>query len=232
MNTIFKFYYQAWLLFGVGAAYGVFTLLADHRLRVPVIVWRAAYAAVIVVVLTLGLLFPIFGLYSRTQVETGYIYANMPPTYTLDGGRNFISSDDYAAIECLNQLVGDQPAVAVEAIGPAYHQEYGRVASLTGIPIVLGWENHEGQWRGSSYYDIRGTRNVDIPQLYRSQQIDDVRRIVETYGINYIFYGQTERSAYGAGGEQKFSDNFSTVCEQGSSRFYVVNSRALAALTR
>ncbi len=230
MNTIFKFYYQAWLLFGIGSAYGVYTVLADHRLRVPAMVWRALYAAVIVAVLTLGLLFPILGIYSRTQVETGYIYAQTPPVYTLDGGSNFINGDDYASIECLNSLVAPgQPAVAVEAIGPAYHQEYGRVAALTGIPIVLGWENHEGQWRGSTYYDIRGARNVDIPLLYKSTSIDDVKRIVDAYGISYIFFGQTEHSVYGTAGEQKFHDSFDIVCERGNSRFYVVNSRALVS---
>ncbi len=230
MNTIFKFYYQAWLLFGIGAAYGIYTVLADYRLRVPAAVWRVAYAMLIGVVLTLGLLFPILGIYSRTQVETGYIYAQTPPTYTLDGGSNFIGADDYAAIECLNSLVpAGQPAVAVEAIGPAYHQEYGRVAALSGIPIVLGWENHEGQWRGSTYFAIRGTRNIDIPLLYKSENIDDVRRIVDAYGIDYIFYGQTEHSVYGAAGEQKFRDRFDVVCERGNSRFYVVNSRALAS---
>jgi YYY domain-containing protein len=227
MNTIFKFYYQAWVVWSIAAAYGAYVVLADAQASAGALT-RAVYGGLLSITLLLGLLYPLVGVYSRGSVEAGFLNADSSRLRTLDGGASFVVADDYQAIMCLNQLVEGDDAVAVEAIGPAYRSEYGRVAALTGIPILLGWENHEGQWRGSTYPQIAGSRNPDVRSLYEDPRWDVAQAIIERYGIQYVFFGNSERNQYGVGGEDKFRENATVVCERGSSRFYRVGTPPVA----
>jgi YYY domain-containing protein len=222
MNTIFKFYYQAWLVFGVASAYAVYTIILDWQGRGASVELRALYGMVTVLVLVLGLTYPIAGVYTRMFVETGRFDSVDAIPLTLDGGRSFVSLDDYQAIMCLAQIVRDDETIVAEAVGPAYRSQYGRVAALAGIPIVLGWENHQRQWRGATYNEIAGTRAADIATLYTDVRWDAAQTILARYGIDYVFFGQSERLDYGLAGEDKFRENLEVVCEFGSSRFYRV----------
>ena len=224
INTIFKFYYQAWLMFSVAGAYAVFVILADGRLAGRLVVVRSVMGAAVTVAVALGLLYPVLGYHNRALVESGRQSAIDPAPLTLDGGYTLVSADDYQAIICLGTMIEGDDAVVAEAIGPAYNSGYGRVGALTGIPIVLGWENHEGQWRGPTYGQVVGTRPGDIGELYTDLRWDVAQQVIERYGIDYIFYGSSERAQYGVAGEQKFAENLAVVCERGDSRFYRVDA--------
>lgn len=230
INTIFKFYYQAWVMFSIASAFAVYMILAG---RSPVLL-KAGYALVLTVVVVLGSFYPVLGIHNRTQIESGRAGNPNQTALTLDGGRSLVTNDDYNAIMCLDALVEDAREVVVaEAIGPAYRNQFGRVGVLTGIPIVLGWEGHQRQWRGATYNDIAGTRRQDIDTLYNEIRWDVVAPIVERYQIDYIFYGSTERFGTGEvdpflpAGENKFRENLDVVCEHGDSLFYRVTPRAL-----
>jgi uncharacterized membrane protein len=112
--------------------------------------------------------------------------------------------------------------VVAEAVKHAYRPNYGRVGSITGIPIVIGWPNHERQWRGPTYGETAGSREEDINRLYTDLRWDVVLEIIEQYDIDYILFGETERAQYGAAGEDKFIENLEVVCESGNSRIYYV----------
>jgi uncharacterized membrane protein len=155
---------------------------------------------------------------------------------TLDGRRNMpLSSDDYDAVMCLSSLVQGDDAVVAEAVQLAYRSFYGRVGSITGIPIVMGWQNHERQWRGATYYTVddgRGAdaRGDDINELYTELRWDMTIPIIQRYGIDYIFFGDTERQQYGSAGEEKFQENLDIVCEFDDARVYTVTDNALVVI--
>jgi YYY domain-containing protein len=229
INTIFKFYYQAWLLFSVASAYAVYSLLADEWQPLRSGWARRAFAGLTVVILALGLIYPVFGIHNRMFIENGRATNANPPPLTLDGGAALVTRDDYNAIMCLQAATRNQQVVVAEVLGPAYNIGLvsARVASLTGIPIVLGWTNHERQWRGSTYDAVTGTREQDINRLYTDLRWDAVVDIIKQYGISYIFYGDSERQKYGPAGEDKFRENLEPVCESNGSRFYRVTEPAL-----
>ncbi|MGB1287737.1 MAG: DUF2298 domain-containing protein [Aggregatilineales bacterium] len=275
INTIFKFYYQTWILFSIAGAYGIYSILSENRngmLRV---------AMVIVFALTIlpGLPYSVFGVYSRMMVEpmqflgTGYdigflseadledpvllsydgrfvqagedvlngdsaTIATAPengtirfkdnqlylvPAPTLDGRRWMVGTDDFAMLQCLSDKVSGSDAVVLEAERDAYNARYGRVGSITGIPSLLGWDNHQRQWRGSSYGETAGTRDPDINAIYTDVRFDIVLPQIQKYEIDYIVFGQTERDQYGDVAEEKFLDFLPIICEAGNSRVFAVD---------
>lgn len=226
MNTVFKFYYQAWAMFSVAAAYGVYTVLFDHEQARPAPIVRGVFGVLLIGVLIIGLAYPVLGTYHRMFVETGRT-SGYETALTLDGGPGFISRDDYSAIMCLRDLVGRQDVVVAEANPQGsrvnYNPIHGRVGSLTGIPVVIGWPGHQSQWRGTGYADAVGTRQQDLDTLYTDLRLDVVARIIEQYNIDYIVYGATERLHYGSGGEIKLMDSYELVCESGGTHIYRVS---------
>lgn len=238
INTIFKFYYQAWITLSLAGSYAVYTLLLHDDPRKDHPRWllmQWAYGAILVAVLILGLLYPVLGAYSRAWIENGYQdrLADNPPVLTLDGrSRMPMSSDDYQAVMCLDSLVTGDNAVVAEAVRDAYRSYYGRVGSITGIPIVMGWQNHERQWRGNSYYSVDNGQGADkraddLNELYSDLRWDVAIDIIKRNQIDYIFFGETERQQYGSAGEDKFQENLDLVCEFGSSHVYHVTDDAL-----
>jgi uncharacterized membrane protein len=206
MNTVFKFYFQAWLLWGIAAAFGTGVLLRELR-GFASIIFRIG----LVIVLTAALAYPILGLLTKTS---GF----RPPTgFTLDGTAYLerSSPDDMAAIAWLRQA---PPGVVVEAVGGSY-SDYGRVATLSGQPNVLGWPGHESQWRGGS--QEMGSRQDDIERIYRSSRWEEIKPLLDRYQVRYIIVGPLERSTYRVI-EDKFRDFLEPVFSQGQVTVYEV----------
>ncbi len=273
INTIFKFYYQAWAVWGVASAYACYSLLADADAYRPPRWARGAMAAVLGVMIVGGSLYLAFGVYARAVVEPfttgngarfyGMVNADTVVTpgqrvragdllvqsasggavvsqqdgvvvvrdgglfvrsdWTVDGGRFMVTADDYRVLQCLRTraLPGE---IAVEAIGQAYNPQYGRVASLAGVPVLLGWENHQRQWRGATYGEIVGTRPQDIARLYTDMRWDVAAEILARYGIDYVMYGAAEIQQYGVYGREKFVEALPVACASGESTIFRVPS--------
>lgn len=222
MNTVFKLYYQGWVLFSVAAAYAVYSVLADLRVRVPAITFRLAYGAVAVVAVALGLLYPLYAIPYRTMIETRRATAIVAAP-TLDGGATTAFADEYAAVLCLADLLKGDDYTVAEAIGGSYDSHNppsGLTGKIAGIPVVMNWPGHESQWRGTTYNEIAGSRERDIDTLYGDPTWNATQAIISRYGIDYIFFGANEREQYGASAEIKFSDRLPVVCERGSARYY------------
>lgn len=227
MNTVFKLYYQVWVVWAIASAYATYTILADvdWSLR-PSGVVRTVFAGVLVVVLIAGMVYPVLAFYTRAFVESGRS-AGTGSALTLDGAISTTGRrpDDYAVIQCLNALVEGDDAVIVEAVGPPYRpEEGGRVSALTGIPAVINWEGHQSQWRGATYPQTAGSRAQDVARLYNDPNWIAVQPIIDQYGIDYIYVGSAERAAYDSFGLSKFAEVLTPVCQSGDVVVYRVDS--------
>lgn len=225
INTVFKFYYQVWLLWGIASAYGAYTILVDVEWHArPPVALRGVFGGVLALVLVAGLMYPVLAIYTRSVVEAGRL--NGPVELMLDGGQTLATPDDYAALRCLETLVGDAQVTLVEAVGSAYRPDLGgRISALTGIPTVLAWEGHQRQWRGGTYNSVAGTRDQDIERLYNDPSWLAVEEIPYRYAIDYIFVGTAERNAFDSFGLAKFETSLTPVCASNNSVVYQVDRR-------
>jgi YYY domain-containing protein len=206
MNTVFKFYYQAWLMWSLAAAFGTIVLLRELRGA-----WRWAFAVVFVLVLGMALV------YAPLAFETKTNGFNSPNGFTLDASDhlNYSSPDDAAAIDWLKTV---PLGIVAEAVGGQY-SEYARAATYSGQPNVLGWPGHEGQWRGG--YTEVGSRPEDMRILYETRTWDEAKSILDKYDITYVYVGNLERNTYNLF-EEKFRQHLPVAYEQGSVTIYVV----------
>lgn len=206
LNTTFKFYYQAWVMFGVAAVFGLDYLWATRRSgasRVVAGLTTAAYLALLVV----ALLFPVYAARSRAAEYRGPADAAERRPATLDGLaylRHF-NAPEYDAIQWLRQQVDPAvaPPVVLEAVGGQY-SGYGRVSANTGLPTLLGWPGHEWQWRGSDHPEP-GRRESIVEQIYTAPDLSMVSFLLDEFDVAFIYVGDLEREKYGPGGLEKFA---------------------------
>jgi YYY domain-containing protein len=207
MNTIFKFYFQAWLLWGIAAAYGAAVLLRELRG-----VWIGIFKLVSLLMLGMALFYPLLSLWDKTQ---GF---NPPQGLTLDGAAYIAqyAPDEMAAIDWLRSA---PPGNMVEAVRPdgGQYSDFGRVSAYTGQPTVLGWVGHQLQWRGGNQ-EI-GSRQGDIERLYSTRNWEEAEQILRQYEIRYVYIGARERSTYRLF-EAKFERFLTPVFRQGEVVIY------------
>jgi uncharacterized membrane protein len=108
--------------------------------------------------------------------------------------------DEYDAIRWL-QAESSATTIIVEAVGGQY-SSFGRVASITGIPTVLGWAGHEYQWRGNTLEPAE--RKAAVETIYSQANWPQTMALLNRYKIDYIYYGSLERASYGSGATEKF----------------------------
>ncbi len=210
MNTVFKLWFQAWVLLGVASACAACELwsawLAPERRR-PGLVW----AGVAAIVLLGGLLYPVGATLARTDGLGG--------PRTMDG-LAFVRAlypGEYEAIRWLYERRRHDIVIA-EAVGKDYTYG-GRMSAATGIPAPLQWPGHEFQWRGET--ESQGSRQADIDRLYSSTNPADVADVVNRYGITFVIVGRTEREQFPEEGLAKFDDILGPpVFQSGNTRIY------------
>ncbi len=214
MNTIFKFYFQAWILWGLAGAWQLARWLEAREVsREAGFPWRALAVGLSCLLIAVGLLYTGLAVPARAR-EHG-------TPWTLDGAAWLATSrpTDYAAIQWLNANVEGAPVI-VEAPGDqfrAYVYE-GRVAALTGLPTVLGWSGHQRQWRGN--YDEPARREVELETLFTTLNPTEAQEILAHYNVAYIYIGPIERERYPAEGLEKFAAMYPAVYEGGDVVIY------------
>ena len=214
MNTVFKFYYQAWLLLGIASSFALYALW-PHGSEEPaarrgreVLLRTARYAGAT----ALGVLLAASFYYTLgATLDRGGAYAEPLEGRTLDGLAYLRTADpgEYSAIAWLRD-----EAIAgtiVEAVGDDY-SDHANISSSTGLPTVLGWKGHELQWRGSA--EAFAGREQDVATIYSGQNPATARQLLEKYGVRYVYLGSRERKQYGVTSLSELDAFLKTAFEQ------------------
>ena len=226
MNTLFKFYIQVWLLFGVAAAVVLPPLWrwSQGWPWLGRLIWQGALLLLLLAVLV----YPLLG--TRTRVNDRFPGDdNRPPIGTLDGlaymtvgrfewpaGHPIELKYDYQAIRWLQDHVTGTPVIAEAKVG--YYREGGmRVAAYTGLPSVLGGL-HQNEQRYASQV---GSRDALVNEFWMTTNPTRALQLLDELHITYVYVGQIERITYG----DQVANKFEQLVAQGALRVVFENPK-------
>jgi YYY domain-containing protein len=220
MNTLFKFYLQAWVMLGLGTGVSlpaIWHALDARRLAfrpqqgvgqrpsrpVGAWVWKAAFTLLLLSVI----LYPLLGTPSRVLDR---FPGRRPPIGTLDGmafmtvGQYTWPDEnhpielwgDYEAIRWLQENVRGTPVLAEAPIG--YYREFGvRASSFTGLPTLVGMHESEQRWGWQV-----GSRSAQARDLYNTVDLQRTMELIRELDVEYVYLGPLENVEYPAAAEK------------------------------
>jgi uncharacterized membrane protein len=223
MNTVFKFYLHAWVVFALAASFVawqfVFVVWSPGFSAVarPLPKLAAGCGATALALLLIGaLIYPVMA----TPVRADDRFAGLPPT--LDGMeymKTAVYNDehgpirlsyDYEGILWMRDNVQGTPII-VEGRSPLYRWG-SRFAIYTGLPAVLGWDWHQVQQRGKYGYMV-GERATEIDEFYGESSTLEAQAFLRKYRVSYVILGRLERLYYPSAALRKFQNGLGGVLE-------------------
>jgi uncharacterized membrane protein len=214
MNTVFKSYFQIWVLLGIVAAVSL-SPLADAWRRRSVL--RSSGARLISSAWAMTFILLLLGCAAYVPLATRARWGDRFDRrvgFTLDGqaymtaaeheevGRPFRLLPDLEGIRWLESGLTGAPVV-VEGHQADYRWG-GRISANTGLPTILGWGGHERQQRAALPVDVVDRRARDIQAIYTSTDDDRVAALLERYQAEFVYVGPLERILYPRSGLAKF----------------------------
>lgn len=185
-NTMFKFTYQAFILFSIISAYAIISISQK-------IIQKANVVGILWLLVSLNLL-EIMSLYPYLAISSNYGNISTGKGRSLDGIKylSVIRPGDYETIKWINENIKGQPVI-LEAVGESY-TDYARISANTGLPTVLGWPVHEWLWRD----DVKVTevRAANVETVYNYFDLETAKRLLADYKVEYVYVGDLERERY------------------------------------
>ena len=203
VNTVYKFYVQVWVLWGLAAAAAAARLYGQlPRQRRPFRLWYYGF----VTLFAATLLYPIFAIPARIGDRFGRVttmtldgMAFMQQAVTVENGQQVPLANDLLAIRWMQQNIPGSPVVAEVNTTPVLYGWQSRFAVYTGDPDPVGWDWHERQQRGLVPGNAVPNRVKDIQRAYATTDAGEAYRLFARYGVQYIVVGGLERAYYPAG---------------------------------
>jgi len=232
MNTVFKFYLQAWVLFASSSAAALGWTVGE--LRKWALSWQSVWRVGLAMLVLGAAMFPLTGTMAKIKDRM-----SEEAPQTLDGMAFMLTSEypdeggvvdlaqDYRAIRWVQENIPGTPVI-VEASTPLYRWG-SRFSIYTGLPTVLGWDWHQTQQRGFSPVSEIAIRRDAIQMFYLMDDPQLAKDFLQEYRVEYIVVGQLERNYYPGAGLAKFErlngDLWQEVYRDGQTVIYQVSDR-------
>jgi YYY domain-containing protein len=198
MNTVFKFYLQAWILFALSAAAAFGWLLTEIDKWTSR--WRNIFQLGIALLAGGAFLFTIS---AATDKMADRMTLDAP--HTLDSmtymnyaqhwdGQTMDLSEDYRAIRWMQDNVKGSPVII--EVNCTEYRWCTRFTIYTGLPGVVGWNWHQRQQRALMAPNAVTDRVADVESFYLLNEPDTFLPILKKYDVKYIVVGQLERILY------------------------------------
>lgn len=197
MNTVFKFYYQVWLLWGTLAPFCLWWVLTQVRGRARLTAWGVSGLTALLLVGALVYPWlalrelgrgPLIGLVGRTPREG---------TPAGEAAIAWLRSSAPAGSVVLEAVAVEDRAA--RRCGGSYNGEgFGGVSAASGVPTLLGWVGHQRQWRGG---DPEASAELEprcaaVDTIYLTGDEGEAERLLRAYGVDFVYVGELERRLY------------------------------------
>lgn len=208
MNTVFKLYNQAWVLFALSGSFSVYQCTKHIRMSDSCDsygMWKSVFTILVVSAFS-------YTIFAGTDKITDRMSNNVP--LTLDGMKymetslyyqdGFVMdlSQDYDAIRWMQENIEGSPVI-VE--GNAVEYMWGnRYTIYTGLPSVIGWNYHQRQQRQTLNEEV-WNRVYRVKKFYDTTDRKETLLFIRDYNVKYIVVGQMEEGLYAKAGIQKFT---------------------------
>ncbi|MGQ9598100.1 MAG: DUF2298 domain-containing protein [Anaerolineae bacterium] len=207
MNTVFKFYLQVWLIWGVAAA-AALAWIAPYVGR-----WQQGqglWLGVLAVLLFSAMLYPPLAASAKIRDRfdprlgpglDGWAYMTTA-RYSDPNGHEYELKWDLEGIRWMLDNVVGSPVI-LEGHTPEYRWG-GRYSINTGLPAVLGWNWHQRQQRAAGNEQEVWKRAEDVAQIYNTPVPDVAESLLRQYEVEYVVVGPLEETYYEPAGLDKF----------------------------
>ncbi|MCY4582911.1 MAG: DUF2298 domain-containing protein [Chloroflexi bacterium] len=219
MNTVFKLYLNAWVLFGTVGGVGLWRLWTGGAFRGGGIgsgVWLGLLAALVLA----SAVFPVLGTRARLAdrfdssigitldgraYQRTAVYGDPAEPDKGRAGAHYALDYDAEAIDFIRENVEGSP-VFLEGVTAHAYRWPPRVAKYTGLPVVVGWQWHQIQQRGAGGAEPAAvrTRVYDVRLMYETESEQLFLDLASEYGVEYVYVGPTERVYFPPAGLAKF----------------------------
>ena len=208
MNTLFKYYLEAWVLLGLASAFFMWRMWYDNRFRpIPFDAIHLAWFGIVASLILFSLVYTFLGTQARLADRFNPLPATLDGTAYMEQAVHWEREQpialrwDREAINWLQDNVIGSPVIL-----EAHTEQYrwgGRMANYTGLPTVLGWPWHQIQQRGPYGTEVH-TRAADIEKIYMTDDLAEAKTLLDGYGVRYVVLGDLERTFYPGDGLGKF----------------------------
>ncbi len=220
-NMVFRFYDQAWFLFGLAISIALFDLFSGMS-RWPG--WlRFSWSCVLGLLVLSAASYPLIATGKRMSDRWPDI---QNPPHTLDGAKFMLGEADdpsgqrpaiyhdedrkinlaldYAGIQFMQDHISGSPVIV-----EGHTEEYrwgSRYAIYTGLPSVIGWSWHIRQQNTLLDGSIIDKRIDELNNFYNTTDIQAAKQFLNRYQVQYIIVSDLERTYYSAEGIVKFQE--------------------------
>jgi YYY domain-containing protein len=218
-NTVFKFYEEAWFIFGLAISLAVIDLLSgiSHWYRPLQYAWSILLGILVLCAAS-------YALIATNEKMTDRWPDIQNPPHSLDGAAFMLGEasspagtqpaiyndnnrllnlgKDYAAIVYMQDYVVGSPVI-VEGHTDEYRWG-SRFSVYTGLPSVIGWSWHIRQQDSLLDGANIDKRIDDVNNFYTTTDIQAARDFLKQFQVQYIIVGDLERAYYAPEGIAKF----------------------------
>ena len=224
MNTVFKFYLNAWMLYGIAGGVALWSLWAAGAARL----WtrlgavRAPWLVLLALLVLASAVFPVLGTRARiadrfdatlgssldgTAYMATAVYGDGGPTNSESDDAKYALAHDATAIDFLRANVEGSPVVLEGVVDHGYRW-VPRTAKYAGLPVVVGWKWHQSQQRGDGGANPAAidARLDAVAAMYRTTDGERFLELARKYDVAYVYVGPTERAYFPEAGLAKFEE--------------------------
>ena len=202
MNTVFKFYFINYLILNLISLYFIFLFINSFTFSK-----RFILVSLIFILFIPSLWWSVSAIKTRSADNIGSFGLN---------GLDYLREDEIEAIQFIKSNT-NKSDIVLEGVGKSYTKS-NILSSYTGRSTLLGWVNHQLQWR-SETSEIIELDNA-IEEFYKNPQTSNL--ILNKYKVEYIVLSTYEKKRYDLNNDDQFR-SFKLVFENDYYKIFKVN---------